>query len=290
MDQNGLKTESSHPSPSSTMDVLSPKYLPGMTHPSPQSPQSLRCPASHLHRQGQRTAPHHLVGPCPPNKQRQHGTLTDLQVHILGLHTSLASVRKDFFPGCGVFVEISRYQKETMDVWEWTKMYLTDFQPCHTPSSWMLLVSSPRKLKVILQDSISKSPEKGWGQDGKIVTVYWDVATKSTQTYEIHRYTYILLPTCNNTKAPPQPIRPFVSLGYQCLASPLLPFQSPASSIEIQHCHGRWIRKKIATSQCFIPPNISKCFIALYIFFLTQKNTICKRRLCNCQSGDPLIQ
>lgn len=77
---------------------------------------------------------------------------------------------------------------------------------------------------------------------------------------------YILLPTSNNTKAPPQPIRPYVSLGYQCLASPLLPFQSPASSIEIQHCHGRWICEKIATSQCFIPQNISKCFIALYIY------------------------
>ena len=31
MDQNGLYTESSHPSPTSTMDVLSPKYLPGIT-------------------------------------------------------------------------------------------------------------------------------------------------------------------------------------------------------------------------------------------------------------------
>ena len=146
-----------------------------------------------------------------------------------------------------------------LDEWEWTKMYLTHFQPCHTPSSWMLLVSSPRKLKVILQDSISKSPEKGWWCYGML---RWN-PPKHMKSTDIQ---YILLPTSNNTKAPPQPIRPFVSLGYQCLASPLLPFQSPASSIEFQHCHGRWICEKIATSQCFIPQNISKCFIALYIY------------------------
>lgn len=116
------------------------------------------------------------------------------------------------------------------------------------------------------------------------------VAMKSTQTHEIHRSTYILLPTSNNTKDPPQPIRPFVSLGYQCLASPLLPFRSPASSIAIQHCHSRWICENIVTSQCFIAQDISKCFIALYVFSYTKKHTLCKRRLCNCQSGDPLIQ
>ncbi len=72
-----------------------------------------------------------------------------------------------------------------LDAWEWTKMYLTHFQSCHTPSLWILLdkvsyfITS--KLKVILQNDPSKSPEMGLRS--RYVTVCCD---------EIHpKYVYI---------------------------------------------------------------------------------------------------
>jgi len=84
MDQNGLYTESSHPSDS----------------PFPPIPHSYVVLQVIFIVRDKEQLPATLLGPCQPcptNKQRQHGTLTDLQVQILGLHTSLALVPKDFF-------------------------------------------------------------------------------------------------------------------------------------------------------------------------------------------------
>lgn len=130
--------------------------------------------------------------------------------------------------------------------------------------------------------------------EGKMARLLRYVAMKSTQTYEIHRYTYILLPTSNNTKAP--------SPTYPSLRLPWLPVPcKPTSSFSescFQHRDSTLSRQMDLWKNCNIsmfhtPKHLQMFHSTLYIYisnFLHKKNTVCKRRLCNCQSGDPLIQ
>lgn len=113
MDQNGLYTESSHPSPSPTMDVLSPKYLPGMTHPSPQSPHSYVVLQVIFIVRDKEQLPTTLLDHVSHARPTSSVNMGHSQIfrytfwspHVAGLGP------QGFFPGCGVFVEISRYRK-----------------------------------------------------------------------------------------------------------------------------------------------------------------------------------